>query len=69
MKSILTVATGTLLVAASGVSACPYMDANQKVTELDNHNQKQQSLVENDSRKVESDLLAQLKQNQKKATN
>ena len=69
MKSILTVATGTLLVAASGVSACPYMDANQKVTELDNHNQKQQSLVENDCRKVESDLLAQLKQNQKKATN
>lgn len=69
LKSILTVATGALLVAASGVSACPYMDANQKVTELDSHDQTQQTLVENEGRKVDSDLLAQLKQEQKKATN
>ena len=69
MKSILTVATGALVLAASGVSACPYMDANQKVTELDGHNQMQQSPVENEGHKIESDLLAELKQDQKKATN
>ncbi len=69
MKSILTVATGALLLAASGVSACPYMDANQKVTELDSHNQAQQSLVENEGHKAEPDLLAELEQDRKKATN
>jgi len=40
-----------------------------KVTELDSHDQTQQTLVENEGRKVDSDLLAQLKQEQKKATN
>jgi len=69
LKSILTVATGALLVAASGVSACPYMDAKQKVTELDSHDQTQQSLVENEGHKANPDLLAELKQNKDKATN
>lgn len=69
LKSILTVAAGTLLVAASGVSACPYMDANQKVTELDSHDQKQQSLVEHKGYEANSDLLAELQQDKEKATN
>lgn len=69
MKSILTVATGALLVAASGASACPYMDANQKVTELDSHNQSQQSLVENEGHNAKPDLLAELVQEKEKATN
>ena len=69
LKSILTVATGALLVAASGVSACPYMDANQKVTELDSHDQTQQSLIENEGHQASPGLLAELKQDQKKATN
>lgn len=69
MKSILTVAAGGFLLAASSVSACPYMDANQKVTELDSHNQAQHSLVENESHDVNPDLLAELGQKKEKATN
>jgi len=69
LKSILTVATVTLLVSAGGASACPYMDANQKVTELDNHNQTQQSMVEYEGHGIKPDLLAELEQKKQKATN
>jgi hypothetical protein len=45
------------------------MDANQKVTELDSHNQSQQSLVENEGHNAKPDLLAELVQEKEKATN
>lgn len=63
MKSLLIVATSTLVFATSA-TACPYMDKDQKVTDLE-HPQQEQSLVENDSDTVNSDLLLLLDQKKK----
>lgn len=65
MKSILTIATGFLILGSSQLIACPLMDGKQKVTELDLQDQSQQSLVENDQEnidieKIDPALLAKL---------
>ena len=65
MKSILTIATGILVLSSSQLIACPLMEGKQKVTELDLHDQAQQSLVENapeqiDIEKIDPALLAKL---------
>ncbi len=68
LKSLLTMTTGILVFVASGVSACPFMDAEQKTTEL-SQDQTLQTLVENDVETTDPELLAKLLLQQEKEVN
>jgi hypothetical protein len=65
LKSILTIATGFLILSSSQLIACPLMEGKQKVTELDAQDQTQLSLAEQypenvDIEKIDPALLAKL---------
>lgn len=60
MKSLLTVATGILVLFAGGVTACPLMDGKQNTTEYDQQDQTHQTLVENEVEIIDPELLAKL---------
>ena len=60
MKSILTIAAGILVFGSSQLMACPYMDGKQKVTELHQQDQTEQSLVASDVETIDPVLLARL---------
>ncbi len=60
MKSILTIAAGILVLGSSQVMACPFMDGKQKVTELHQQDQIEQSMVASDVETIDPVLLARL---------
>ncbi len=60
LKSILTIAAGILVLGSSQVMACPFMDGKQKVTELHQQDQIEQSMVASDVETIDPVLLARL---------
>lgn len=60
MKSILMIAAGVLAFGSSQLMACPLMEGKEKVTELYQHDQTEQSLVSSDVEVIDPVLLARL---------
>ena len=60
LKSILTIAAGSLVFGSSQLMACPYMDGKQKVTDLHQQDSTEHSLVASEVETIDPVLLAKL---------
>ena len=60
LKSILTIAAGSLVFGSSQLMACPFMDGEKKVTDLHQLDHTEQSLVASEVETTDPVLLAKL---------